>query len=278
MHTNTSIVEYRKLSWPEHKRYAKERRVVLIPIGTLEDHGPHLPVDVDIVIPKTILTKVAEQLPDKTVLFPEVVHGYSPHHMDFPGSTTVQYGQFIEYLLSITDALAHHGYQRMYILNGHGSNQALCTIAQQETNRRHLDVICMNSFYLDSPASLELIRKVRESYFPGGMGHACELETSLMLAIDPEHVHMEKLTHAEMHYPKDVAADLFMDWADGSLKYMPWWSEISKSGVQGDPTVASAEKGRIFLEQAVDEAVKRVECILRTQRGHREDMHYSERI
>lgn len=270
---NQSIIEYRKLSWPEHKRCAKEGRVVLIPIGTLEDHGPHLPIDVDVVIPTTILTKVAEQMPDKTILFPEVVHGYSPHHMDFPGTTTLQYDQFIEYLKSITDALAHHGYKKIYLLNGHGSNQSLCTIVQQETNRKHPDVVCKNSFYLNGRASLKLIKKVRKSRYPGGMGHACELETSLMLAIDPEQVHMENLTHAEMRYPVDEDADSYMDWEDGPFQYLPWWSEISKSGVQGDPTVASAETGKILLEQAVDEAVKRVKNVYRMQRGHRENMH-----
>ncbi len=271
--SNNSILEYRKLSWPEHRKCAKEGRVVLIPIGTLEDHGPHLPIDVDVVIPSTILRKVAERLPDKTLLFPEVVHGYSPHHMDFPGTTTLQYDQFIEYLKSITDALAHHGYKKIYMLNGHGSNQALCTIAQQETNRKHPDVVCMNAFYLNSDASLGLIAKIRKSRYPGGMGHACELETSLMLAIDPEQVHMENLSYAEMRYPKDEDAGLFMDWADGPQHYMPWWSEISKSGVQGDPTVASPETGKILLERAVDEAVKRVECIYRMPRGKREDRH-----
>ncbi len=264
--------KYDECTWDEIREYTKENRVALIPVGTLEDHGYHLPINTDVIIPKTILEKVTEAMPEKTILLPEVVHGYSPHHMDFPGSTYLRYDQFVEHLLSITSALAHHGFTKMYILNGHGSNESLCTIAQQETNRRNKDVVCMNSFYLTSPESLKLIQQIRKSDYPGGMGHACELETSLMLAIRPDLVKMDKAVK-EIDYPKDIGADFYMDWADGSLKYMPWWSEISWSGVQGDPTVASAETGKILLEQAVNEAMKRVNVIQHIERGKRVDRH-----
>ncbi len=259
------MIRYEECSWKELEKHAKKKRVVLIPVGTLEDHGYHLPINTDVLIPKTILTKVAEVMPDKTILFPEVVHGYSPHHMDFSGTTYLEDGQFVEYLLSVTGSLAHHGFNRMFILNGHGSNEPLCTTVQMKTNRRYKDVVCMNAFYLTSKESLNLIQQVRKSEYPGGMGHACELETSLMLAIRPDLVQMNKAVK-EIRYPKNIDAN-FMDWADGPLKYMPLWNEISVSGVQGDPTVASAETGKILLEQAVKESVKWVNVVLHTRRN-----------
>ncbi len=96
-----------------------------------------------------------------------------------------------------------------------------------------------------------MIAEVRESE-RGGMGHACELETSIYLHLDPGAVRME-LAVDEKSFPD--GANCWMDWSDGPLKLMPWWSAISRTGVHGDATLATAEKGRILFEQAVRECV-----------------------
>jgi creatinine amidohydrolase len=87
------------------------------------------------------------------------------------------------------------------------------------------------------------------------MGHACELETSIYLAIDPGAVDMSKALD-ERSYPEGEHA--WLDWFDGSLRFMPWWSSFSRSGVQGDPTKATAEKGKALLAAAVEECVSYV--------------------
>src|SRR5207249_7672961 len=107
------------------------------------------------------------------------------------------------------------------------------------------------AFYLASPAAFEVIGRVRTST-RGGMAHACELETSIYLAIDPAAVAME-LAVDERSYPEGEHA--WLDWSDGPLKLMPWWSSFSRSGVQGDPTKATAEKGKALLDAAVAECV-----------------------
>ena len=84
------------------------------------------------------------------------------------------------------------------------------------------------------------------------MAHACELETSIYLAIDPDAVDME-LAQDERSYPEGQHA--WLDWTDGSLKIMPWWSSFSRTGVQGQPTLATAEKGKTLLDAAVGECV-----------------------
>ena len=86
----------------------------------------------------------------------------------------------------------------------------------------------------------------------GGLAHACELETSIYLAIDPDAVDMAKAVD-ERSYPEGRHA--WLDWSDGPLKLMPWWSSFSRTGVQGSPTLATAEKGRSFLEAAVEECM-----------------------
>ena len=91
------------------------------------------------------------------------------------------------------------------------------------------------------------------------MAHACELETSIYLAIDPDAVAME-LAVDERSYPEGEHA--WLDWSDGPLKLMPWWSSFSRSGVQGDATLGTAAKGKALLEAAVDECVAYVDELL----------------
>src|SRR5947209_11961448 len=107
------------------------------------------------------------------------------------------------------------------------------------------------AFYLTSPEGLAAVARVRDSAI-GGMAHACELETSIYLAIDPDAVAMDKAVD-ERGYPAGEYA--WMDWSDGPLKLMPWWSSFLRTGVQGDATAATAEKGEALLALAVEESV-----------------------
>jgi creatinine amidohydrolase len=139
----------------------------------------------------------------------------------------------------------------MLFLNGHGSNQNFVEAAARLVGVDHPGVLSAAAFYLSGAHSLARVGELRESG-RGGMGHACELETSIYLAIDPDAVDMTKAVD-ERGYPDGEYA--FMDWADGPLKVMPWWSSFSGTGVQGDATKATAAKGEALLEAAVEECV-----------------------
>ncbi len=102
---------------------------------------------------------------------------------------------------------------------------------------------------------MQVVEDVRDSG-PGGMGHACELETSIYLAIDPEAVFMDKAVD-ENSFPEGKHSH--MDWSDGPLAVMPWWNAISHTGVHGDATKATADKGRTLLAAAVHECVEFVQ-------------------
>jgi creatinine amidohydrolase len=177
------------------------------------------------------------------------VHGYTPHHLDFPGSVTLRWNVFVESLLDQCRSLCHHGFDRILIVNGHGSNIPLVNMAARLINVELRHAIVASSFYLTSPRSLELIEEVRQSEL-GGMAHACELETSLYLAISPELVQMDK---AVKEIPSSYTEHVWMDWTDGPLSYMPHWSALTESGVTGDPTVASVATGRRLLQRATEE-------------------------
>jgi creatinine amidohydrolase len=242
-------LRYERLTWPEVADVAAEDRVCLIPVATLEDHGHHLPIDADLRIVEEICRRVAERASDEVVLLPAIPHGYSPHHMDFPGPVTIGWDTFTRYLTDVGSSLVRHGFRRLLFLNGHGSNQNLVEMAARLVMVDHPGALAAAAFYLTSPKGAEAIAAVRGSQ-RGGMAHACELETSIYLAIEPSAVDMD-LAVDEQSYPEGEHA--WFDWSDGPLKLMPWWSSFSRTGVQGRPTLATAEKGRALLEAAVAE-------------------------
>jgi creatinine amidohydrolase len=256
---------YERLTWPEVRRAAGENRVCLIPVGTLEDHGHHLPIDTDLRIVTEICGRAAEEDPDHIVLLPAIPHGYSPHHMDFAGPITIGWDTFTRYCLDVGSSLARHGFRRLLFLNGHGSNQNLVEMAARLVTVDHPEVVSGAAFYLSSPEAARAIEELRESE-RGGMAHACELETSMYLAIDPDAVDMD-LAVDERSYPEGQHA--WLDWSDGSLKVMPWWSSFSRTGVQGRPTLATPEKGKALLDAAVSECRAYVEELLAKPPGGR---------
>jgi len=263
----TTPLRYERLTWPEVRRAAGENRVALIPVGTLEDHGPHLPLDADLRIISEICSRAAQAASDDVVLLPPIPHGYDPHHMDFPGPISIGWDTFTRYCADVGLSLAHHGFRRMLYLNGHGSNQNLVEMAARLVNVQAPGTLAAAAFYLTSPEGLAAVARVRESTI-GGMAHACELETSIYLAIDPDAVAMDRAVD-EQSYPAGEHA--WFDWADGSLHLMPWWSSFSRTGVQGSPTLATAEKGRALLDAAVEECVSYVRELRAKPLGERRD-------
>jgi creatinine amidohydrolase len=249
---------YGRLTWPEVAALSEQDRVCVIPVATLEDHGHHLPIDADLRIVDEICRRAADEIPDDVVLLPAIPHGYSPHHMDFPGPITIGWETFTRYLVHVGTSLAGHGFRRILYLNGHGSNQNLVDMAARLVMVERPETLAASAFYLSSPEALGAIDELRESE-RGGMAHACELETSIYLAIEPDAVDMDMAVD-ESSYPEGQHA--WLDWTDGSLKIMPWWSSFSRTGVQGRPTLATAEKGKALLDAAVTECVAYVREIL----------------
>ena len=261
---------YREMTWPEIREIAGQDRVAVVPIATLEDHGPHLPVDCDVRIIEEICARACARVPGQVVLLPAVTHGYSPHHRDFPGSINIRWNVFVEQLLDITGSLVGHGFRRFVLANGHGSNGPLVNVAARLTIVEHPEAIACDYFYLVTPPGLEAIKRVRESEFPGGMAHACELETSIYLALAPSLVQMDKAEKDIGFPPSDY---FYMDWVDGPGSMMEYWSTLSRTGTMGDPTLASAEKGRVLLDAAVAELVTVIDEMKRRQIRSRVDHH-----
>src|ERR671930_1778175 len=153
----TAPLLYERLTWPEVRDAAEEELVCLIPVATLEDHGPHLPIDTDLRITTEICRRAAEAAPDEILLLPPIPHGYSPHHMDFPGPITIAWDTFTRYCTDVGTSLARHGFKRMLFLNGHGSNQNLVETAARLVTVDHPGVVSAAAFYLSSPEAAAAI-------------------------------------------------------------------------------------------------------------------------
>ncbi len=275
---NLPRTDYGEHTWLELRELAKRDDVaVVIGTATLEDHGYHLPIDTDVRLIETIcrgaVRRFNEREQAKAMLFPTAVHGYTPHHLDFPGTVSLRWNVFVEALLDCGRSLCRHGFDRILIVNGHGSNAPLVDIAARLINLEHRDAVCMAStLYLTTPESTALIERERDSEL-GGLSHACELETSLYLAIAPELVQMDKAIREIPEWNENV----WNDWPGGGpLSYWPHWSGFSHSGVMGDPTLATAEKGRLFLERAQEEAAGFIAEVAYRTRAPGEDRHKEE--
>lgn len=245
---------FEKMTWLEVREAVKIGRVVLIPVGTLEDHGHHLPIDTDVVIAEGICRATAELLPDDILLLPPVVHGFSPHHIDFPGVVTIHYHTFIEWMLDITRSLAHHGFTRFLLVNGHGSNRPVLDLAARMTIVEHPEVLCGAMSWWELSAVREIAPSVLESEV---VAHACEAETSVYLALQPEYVQMDKAfkdgtSRRSPHFWIDLLGNP-PPGGRNPVHMTEYWSTVTDQGSMGDPTVATREKGQQLVAAAAGE-------------------------
>jgi creatinine amidohydrolase len=248
---------YEKMTWEEIDKAAVDERLVIIPAGTLEDHGKHLPVDADVVLAQGVCLAAAERIPNEVVVLPTITHGYSPHHIDFPGTLTIGWKTFVDYVVNLTGSLAHHGFRKMLIVNGHGSNRPVLDMASRLTMVQYPYVHCGFVSWWELTTVRETFSALRESEW---VAHACELETSVYLALDEENVDMGKADR-DVSFPKSPHF-----WSDlagappagyrNSVALTEYWSTVTRDGVKGDPTVATKQKGEAVLRAAADELVE----------------------
>jgi creatinine amidohydrolase len=245
---------YEEMTWQEAGQAVSGDPVAVLPVAVYEDHGPHLPVNTDVFLCTTVCERAVAGIPSEAVLIPPVTHGYSPHHMDFPGTIAIGWQTFINYVKDVCLSLVHHGFKRILIVNGHGSNTSPLDIAARETIIESKgDILCASLNYWTTGKLRSKGNNIRQSDY-GGTSHAGEFETSIYLALRPDLVDMDKAVDERSPLSASFQNDLLMgrhpEGAQANM--MPFWSSMTKSGVRGDATKATAEKGKLFLEAAVE--------------------------
>jgi creatinine amidohydrolase len=242
---------YEEFTWPEIRDAAAQNRVAVLPVGTVEQHGPHLPLITDVLTASEMSRMAVERKPEQAVLMPPVYYSFNEHHLDFPGTIAVEGQTVVNYVTDIGRSLAHHGFRKILLVNGHGSNVPLLDVAARNITNRTESICAMVPWWNLIPKPL--FKELRESQYPGGMAHGCELETSVLLHLRPDLVQMEK---AEKDISFQPGEFFFWDLQMPSpIFFQEWFSRYSNTGAVGDPTKATAEKGRRFVEAVIGRLV-----------------------
>jgi creatinine amidohydrolase len=242
------------LTWPDVQSLPFDRTIVVLPTGSIEQHGPHLPVSVDTDLVSAIASGVERKLPDNILLLPTLWPGLSTHHNAFPGTMDVAQSHYIQLITDLGLSIARMGAKKVFILNGHGGNDTPLRAALRELKTSVPDVRFVFASYWTLAA--KAFKEIRTSEM-GGMAHACEMETSMMLHLHPEKVRMH-LAKRDGPKHQDVYRKADMQFAR-PVFFVNEFNEVSASGVVGHPDLATAEKGKRFYESAVASVVEFLE-------------------
>lgn len=238
----------KNLTWPEVKDLNFDQLIVVFPTGSFEQHGPHLPFTTDTDIVTAVAEGIERTLGDRVLLTPTLWPGLSTHHMHFPGTLDVPQKLYIRLITELGKSLTSMGAKKVFILNGHGGNDTPLRAALRELKSEVPNTQFVFASYWSIAA--KTIRDIRQSEI-GGVGHACEMETSVMLHLHPSRVKIDRAVRdGSKHTDVFRAAD--MQHAR-PVYFVQEFHEMSESGVIGHPDRASAEKGKRFLDGIVTE-------------------------
>ena len=244
-------INFEENSWPQIKEYIKKNSLVLMPIGAIEEHGPHLPVNTDMVIAKKLAVSVANNIKDNVpvLVTPDMWQAYNGTFIQkmWPGSLVISQDAQKKVLYEITESIIKMGFKKIIYINSHGQNlftmEAVCRLIAD-----NYDIYI--PYVFEYKIAADFMMKNRKSKI-GGICHACELETSLMLYLT-DLVDMSKAEKNILTYNSKFRNN---DGMQGKSKvfWSTWALEKTRSGVLGDPTVATKEMGKKLFNYLVDE-------------------------
>lgn len=247
------------LTWTDIQAMPDKANVVVIqPVGSIEQHGPHLPIVVDSAIGMAVLGKALEKLPASIPAYalPPLYYGKSNEHWHFPGTITLSAQTLLATLMEVAESLYRSGFRKLVFLNSHGGQPQVLEIAARDLHQKHEDLAVFPLFTWRVP------HEAGDSLTPKekALGiHAGDAETSLLLAILPDQVKMEA---AIAEYPQELPQDSLLS-LEGKLPFAWMTRDISQSGVIGDPTTATREKGDRILASVSDGWVQVIQDIYR---------------
>lgn len=237
-----------EMSYLEVAERLERAPLAVLPVGSTEQHGPHMPLDVDTRIAASMCEAAARLVADEVgvVIAPPMPFGISAHHLRFPGTVSVDAPTFVAAVTQVGASLVGHGFRRLVILNGHAGNAgALQLIA---TDLRLVHGAERVVFGSEWTFAREAFEQVRESG-PGGVGHACEFETSMYLHLDEGAVRMDR---AVRELGVEEVPGTLVDLFQGGPISIALGDDFTDSGVLGDATLGTAAKGRVAFEAAVE--------------------------
>jgi creatinine amidohydrolase len=243
-------VKFAEMTFPQLRQVARDRTVVLAPIAACEQHSHHLPTITDTVLVSGVAEGVERRLADQVLLLPTLWLGASSHHLRFGATLSAEVDTHVALLCDLLTPLLEDGYQRLLVLNGHGGNIDTMHVALRRLQPRfHHHILSSASYWELAGSELAALAEGPRKT----MGHACEFETSMMLALRPELVQRDAVRDDP---PRDDAALRGLFLADDMR-------QRTDHGCVGYPERASAEKGRACLAAAVERTLEVVQALLK---------------
>lgn len=240
----------RELTWQEIEPLAGPQTVVILPTAAVEQHGRHLPLEVDARIVEEVSRRAAERVEPRVpvLVAPVIWSGVSGYHMGFAGTMTLSMNTFIRVVEELGESLVHHGFRRILILNGHGGNHDPIKIAARNIADRTGVAVAAASYWNMAADDLVDIQDVEVDAVPG---HACGFETAMMLALRPEMVRQDAM-RAGTHDVSSNGAYFTKRLRREPLVHLPQQAGVvSPHGWAADPTKGTREKGEKYLEIVV---------------------------
>jgi creatinine amidohydrolase len=221
--------------------------IAVLPVGSIEQHGPHLPVQVDALLVTEVARRTARLVAatDPIVVLPTVWSGLAEHHMSLGGTLTLDLPTFYALIRCLVRSLVRSGFRRIILINGHGGNMTAMNAIVGELSVETALPIALATYWVAAEAEFAQILDEQTT-----VKHACEAETSMVLALRPDLVAMDALTGV-----KPPA-----EWSGGRTDIFVWQSveSWSPSGVAGVPAAASATKGERLLDAAAAAIARRL--------------------
>ncbi len=234
-----------EMTWPEVEAVSRDV-VVLIPTGSLEQHGPHLPLFTDSILATAAAEGVERRLPNQVLLTPTLWLGASGHHLKFPGTLSASFATYEGAVIDVVESLVPHGFWKFFVVNGHGGNAEPNGIAMRTLKARHPNCLLGHSGYYafaSERSSQVLAGPVKE------IRHACEAEVSLMMHMRPDLVRTEKLRNDGLAPRPPVV---------GMVHH---FDEMTEQGSLGYATFAKPETGRDLMEAAIEGLTENIRAI-----------------
>jgi len=242
-----------ELTWPEAQIRFQEVDVALLPVGAIEQHGPHLPLDCDAFDAGYMAQKVAESCTSpRPLVLPLIPYGVSYHHEDFSGTISISPETLSQMVYNIGMSAFRHGITKLVIINGHGGNGPALHFAAQMINRDAHIFTCVDTGETSDPDIYAMAETPNDV-------HSGEIETSTSLATRP---HLVQLSKARKFIPR--FSSRYLDFTSKrSVGWYAYTSKISPTGVLGDPTKGSREKGERMWQVMIEHLVEFVEDLKR---------------
>jgi len=242
-------MNFAELTAPEIRALSRNSTLVIAPIAAMEQHGQHLPVSTDTILAGAVAKGVEAALPEQTLVLPVLWLGASDHHLPRGGTLTSPLPTYEQILVDLLTPLLRDGFQRFMILNGHGGNIDPLRVALRRLDVDYSRAILTGAAYWDLAAEelAGLCRGLRKE-----MGHACEIETSMVLHLRPDLVRLDRIKDD----PDDTPANL------RGLSWPRDFARRTDHGVVGYPELADANRGRLMLEAAVGKVAEVARAVL----------------